>query len=86
MYRGRPNAAAAARFRRDNRLTWHHVEGMDGAAPNELILVPMDFHGNIPHAGGASRARSALDTVDAPEDLMSTPDEPAISSDGSDTP
>ena len=56
LWRGKPNAAEAARFMEANRLTWHHVEG---STAGELIAVPMDLHGNVPHIGSASEARHA---------------------------
>lgn len=50
--RGFANQTAYKEWRKANRLTWHHVEGAD-----EMILVPRDMHGNVPHIGGASEAR-----------------------------
>ena len=47
-----PSAAAAARWRRDERYTWHHHQDA-----KTLLLVPMELHANVPHAGGASLAR-----------------------------
>jgi len=52
---GTPNAAASERFRRNNRLTWHHHE--DGET---MQLIPEDLHGNITHSGGASLSRNKI--------------------------
>jgi hypothetical protein len=51
---GTPNQEWGYRYRQMNRLTWHHHQ--DGA---RMQLVPTDLHSNIPHAGGASAARTA---------------------------
>ena len=50
---GTPNVAAAERYRRNNKLTWHHHQ--DGTT---MQLVPEDLHGNIPHTGGGSLSRN----------------------------
>jgi Domain of unknown function (DUF4157)/A nuclease of the HNH/ENDO VII superfamily with conserved WHH len=50
--RGFDNQTAYETWRSSNRLTWHHIEGA-----SEMILVPRDLHGNVPHVGGASEAR-----------------------------
>jgi hypothetical protein len=37
-----------------NKLTWHHVEGMQ-----EQQLIPFDLNDKVPHVGGAAQARGA---------------------------
>jgi hypothetical protein len=56
--RGFANQTAYAVWRSSNRLTWHHVEGAQ-----EMILVPRDLHGNLPHVGGGFDARSGAKPV-----------------------
>jgi hypothetical protein len=50
---GKPNAAASEKYRKDNNLTWHHVQNS-----NRLELVPKPLNRNIPHSGSASQARN----------------------------
>ena len=56
---GKPSGPMARLYRTRNRLTWHHVEGAGGAAPDEMLLVPFDLNHRIPHDGGASQARAS---------------------------
>lgn len=49
---GTPNASAAARYRQQNELTWHHVEDME-----TMQLVPRALN-DIPHSGGAAGKRN----------------------------
>lgn len=51
---GQPNASDSERYRKSNKLTWHHNE--DGMT---MQLVPTDLHANIPHEGGASKVRNS---------------------------
>jgi len=51
---GEPNKAESYRYRKDNRLSWHHVE--DGVT---MMLVPEKLHGNIPHTGGAATVKGS---------------------------
>lgn len=53
--RGFKNQTAAMAWRKENNLTWHHVE--DGET---MLLVPSALHGNVPHIGGVSVAGKVL--------------------------
>ena len=50
---GTPNQSWAEDYRRVNKLTWHHHQDRV-----RMQLVPRDLHENLPHAGGASGART----------------------------
>lgn len=54
---GTPNQRWAENYRKTNQFTWHHHQ--DGA---RMQMVHFDLHSNIPHAGGASAARTASGT------------------------
>jgi A nuclease of the HNH/ENDO VII superfamily with conserved WHH len=64
---GQPSATKAKDYRSREKLTWHHVEGVDGATPEELLLVPDNLHRYLPHEGGATQARAAVVSKSLPE-------------------
>jgi hypothetical protein len=54
MHNGEAIAAGTARYRRAEKLTWHHHQG-----GTVMLLVPRRLHSAVPHTGGASAARAA---------------------------
>jgi hypothetical protein len=51
---GTPDKEWAEKYRRSERLSWHHHE--DGKT---MLPIPRELHENLPHSGGASVARGA---------------------------
>jgi hypothetical protein len=52
---GAPNASEAARFRKENDLTWHHNQDQ-----RTMEAVPRDVHESAPHTGGAAISRTEV--------------------------
>ncbi|MGH7748344.1 MAG: HNH endonuclease, partial [Candidatus Dormibacteria bacterium] len=46
--KGKCNLDAMKEWRIQNRLTWHHHQGIG----EQMLLLPRDLHANVPHTGG----------------------------------